>query len=118
MSAVVKAASADPTLLAITCRNPCATLESFFTTARRAKFQALGGVLGSCRSRCSHGQSRVRQILYRGLFYPFCPAGAGVSTTRTESAVLFPSKSSQALFSKSYSLHLRAVSKYQPHENF
>lgn len=36
-----------------------------------------------------------------GLFYPFCPAGAGLSTTRTESAVLLPSKSSQALFSKS-----------------
>ena len=52
------------------------------------------------------------------LFYPFCPAGTGVNTTFTESAVLLPSKSSQALFSKSYSLHLRAVSKYQLQENF
>ncbi len=35
------------------------------------------------------------------LFYPFCHAGIGVNTTRTESAVLLPSKSSQALFPKS-----------------
>jgi len=59
MGAVVKATGADPALLAITCRNPCAALESFFTTARRAKFQALGGFLGSCRGRCSHGKSGV-----------------------------------------------------------
>ena len=39
--------------------------------------------------------------LTEDLFYPFCPAGAGVRTTLTESAVLLPSKSSQALFSKS-----------------
>ena len=43
-----------------------------------------------------------KQIFYtEDLFYPFCPTGAGLSTTRTESAVLLPSKSSQALFSKS-----------------
>jgi len=35
------------------------------------------------------------------LFYPFCHAGIGVKTTLTESAVLLPSKSSHALFSKS-----------------
>ena len=41
-------------------------------------------------------------ILYtEDLFYPFCPTGAGLKTTLTESAVLLPSKSNQALFSKS-----------------
>jgi hypothetical protein len=57
MRTVVKTAGTDPALLAITCRNPCTTLKSFFATARRAKFQALGGFLGSCWSRSSHGQS-------------------------------------------------------------
>lgn len=57
MRAVVQAACADPTLLAITCRNPCATLQTLFATARRAKFKALRGFLGSSWSRGSHGQS-------------------------------------------------------------
>ena len=41
MRAVVKAASANPTLLAITGRDPSPTFKTFFPTARRAKFQAL-----------------------------------------------------------------------------
>ena len=44
---------------------------------------------------------KIRHKGFRPVFYPFCPTGAGLSTTRTDSAVLLPSKSSQALFSKS-----------------
>ena len=64
------------------------------------------------------GNPGKAKLYTEDLFYPFCTTGAGLRTTRTESAVLLPSKSSHALFSKSYSLHLRAVSKYQSQENF
>ena len=47
------------------------------------------------------GNPGKANLIQKDLFYPFCPTGAGLSTTRTDSAVLLPSKSSQALFSKS-----------------
>ena len=57
MRAVIQTACANPALFAVTCRNPCATFQTLFATAGRAKFQALRGILGSSWSRGSHGQS-------------------------------------------------------------
>jgi len=55
--AIVKTARTNPALLTIASWNPGPTFEALFTTARRAKLEALRGVLGGGWSRGSHGQS-------------------------------------------------------------
>ena len=55
--AIVKTARTNPALLTIASWNPGPTFEALFTTARRAKLEALRGVLGGGWGRSSHRQS-------------------------------------------------------------